>query len=274
MAEPYMNYYHHEYSIITALDFERIKWQLVEADLINQEDIATILNSSKYKIKQNICLLKLLFEARKDFAPFLEILQGDTTLRQHVKIAERIGEPEYTVRNNREKKIYHEIKGEMMSEELYMNMEYSTRKVMDVFNELVFIPKLEGLEEKKEDNESGIFSDDSEFSPDSESSFKLSLNEENNTSVSDYGLNSIPHENVGCMNLHDKSTTLEMNRTNYWKAQLMQYMPSFLNKRLRQRCLHTSILIVGMVVTYVVLPQPFSWMHTLFKSNSTYTFRT
>ena len=86
----YMHYYTYEYLIVSKLNFSRISKKLLEAKLIQEDELCSISNAMYSKSRQNTRLLRILFDERREFYPFLEILKGDRDYAAHADLTRNI----------------------------------------------------------------------------------------------------------------------------------------------------------------------------------------
>ena len=267
----HMDYHTHEYVIASTIDFELIQDKLVEAGLIDREEISQVLNSSKSPIKQNICLLKILFEGKRDFNPFIEILGSDNNIQKHRKLAKQISAPEkLTIEEKRRFGITRQKNFEQRSldeNKLASTCNESNEFVTELFRELSFVPKCYESPENKYDTESGIYSE-GDLSQDSES-----ISEEDNNICSDPEYcesedrkilltrsNEIETSNPTTQEKNSHVNTVVCSDEN-WKVTLPKRM-----RRFGFTLLFPSVIIIGFIITHAILGQPTSWIRSLFKT--------
>ncbi|KAI6648081.1 hypothetical protein LOD99_11890 [Oopsacas minuta] len=263
----YMNYHIKDYMIVSTIDFQRIQNQLFEAGLIDEDEISKILNSSNNQIKQNIQLLKILFEAKKDFTPFIEILKNDENSPKHMKLAKQISAPEMLV--SEEKRRLSTIAQQNSSKSLFSmsNDDF----IANLFKELSFVPKSIESQEIKGETESGIYSE-GELNPENETI----LSEENDlipeTDSSDdreieYDDSKIILRNKGKFDSlnHFSTSTLHKDAKIEVSHDTNKIMVSNKMKRFKLAMLVSSMVILGLLTTHVFVQQPSSWIRSLFK---------
>ncbi|KAI6661095.1 hypothetical protein LOD99_13817 [Oopsacas minuta] len=88
-TESYKNFRTYELFIVNKLDFTKISHGLVNAGVMKEDEREKIGNIYSTK-KQNIELVKHLEKERRDFEPFLETLQSDSSCIQHRELAKTI----------------------------------------------------------------------------------------------------------------------------------------------------------------------------------------
>lgn len=262
----FMNYHENDYVIVSTIDFTQIKDQLVEAGLIEQDQIATILNSSKNTIKQNITLLKILFETRQDFTPFIEILRNDTSSAKHRKLAKQISAPEMLVREEKIKQSNIEKQNNIRSLSTISNNDLIT----NLFKELSFHPKSNESQESKEDTESGIYSE-GDLNPATET---ISEEENNLITYTDSSENSeiecdddITTQRIQEMNCLSEYPTLQEDTEGYISPDTCEIMVSNKMKRFKHVMLFSSMFIFGLIVSQVIIQQPSLWIRSLLLFN-------
>ena len=81
-TESYMNYQTYEYYIISKLNFDRVSDKLVLASVL-LEDEREMISRIPGSRKQNISLVRFLFDERREFGPFLAILGSDKCHDNH-----------------------------------------------------------------------------------------------------------------------------------------------------------------------------------------------
>ena len=81
-TESYTRYHTYEYYIITWLNFERVSDKLVDANVLLGEEREKI-SSIQGARKQNFSLVRLLYDERREFNPFLEVLASDKSCNDH-----------------------------------------------------------------------------------------------------------------------------------------------------------------------------------------------
>ena len=261
----YMNYHENDYIIVSTIDFTQIKDQLVEAGLIEQDQIANILNSSNNTIKQNIRLLKILFESKRDFTPFIDILRNDTNSAKHRKLAKQISAPEMLVREEKIKHSNIEKRNDIRSLSMISNSDFIT----NLFKELSFFPKSNESKESKEDTESGIYSE-GDLNPESEA---ISEEENNLTTFTDSSENSEiecdddkttqRNQEMSCLSEY---STLQEDTKDYISPDACKIMVSNKMKRFKHVMLFSSMFIFGLIVSQVIAQQPSLWIRSLLKS--------
>ena len=265
MAETlsYMNYHSHDFVIVSTIDFELIQDKLFEAGLIDQEEIARVLKSSNLKIKQNICLLKILFEGKRDFNPFIEILRSDTNAHKHGKLAKQISAP---VMLTMEEKQHFSIRGQKTFDQLASTCNESNEFITELFRDLSFVPKCNESPENKYDNESGIYSE-AELSPDSES-----ISEEEYNLLSESDPESCEFDDKKILSTSNEieqlNTTLPGNSNANPIVCSGRNWKMIISKRMRKfgfKILFPSVIMIGFIFTHIIIHQPTAWLLSLFK---------
>ena len=88
-TESYLNYQTYEYYIISKLNFDRVSDNLVNAGVM-LEDEREKIGSIQGSRKQNISLVRFLFDERREFNPFLAVLGNDRSCENHREISRTI----------------------------------------------------------------------------------------------------------------------------------------------------------------------------------------
>ena len=262
----FMNYHTHDYVIASSMDFEQIQDKLLDAGLIDQEETSRVLNTSKQKIQQNIRLLKILFEGKRDFNPFIEILRSDNNVKKHRKLAKQISEP---VMSTMEEKQKFSITGQKTFDELSLYEKKitspcneSSEFITELFREISFIPKCYESSENKCDTESGIYSE-GDLSRDSES-----ISEEDNNIISDPEYcesedgKAVPTDNE---EIRDLDATLPENSNAKAIVCASSWKVSIRMKKFGLKMLFPSLALIGFILTHALIQQPTLWLRSLYR---------
>lgn len=88
-TQSYMNFHNYEYYIVSKLNFARVGEELVNAKVITEKERQKIGSISGTR-KQNISLVRHLYDERREFGPFLNTLRRDSSCDQHAQLIRTI----------------------------------------------------------------------------------------------------------------------------------------------------------------------------------------